>query len=194
MEKGFGPELLDQDKKIEGLVKDVETGFRTIFKEVKPFEANLIRQTENGNAIHIRSWQESRELETVLDHQFIASRDFQGLKELQAWLLDTLGRPPFTVVSNGEEATCGSYEDIVECFRSLGRKGLSVQRYKGLGEMNPEQLWETTMDPERRTLLQVSIVDAIEADQIFTTLMGELVEPRREFIEANALAVRNLDI
>ena len=194
MEKGFSPELLDQDKKIEGLVKDVETGFRTIFKEVKPFEANLIRQTENGNAIHIRSWQESRELETVLDHQFIASRDFQGLKELQAWLLDTLGRPPFTVVSNGEEATCGSYEDIVEYFRSLGRKGLSVQRYKGLGEMNPEQLWETTMDPERRTLLQVSIVDAIEADQIFTTLMGELVEPRREFIEANALAVRNLDI
>ena len=194
MEKGLSPELLDQDKKIEGLVKDVETGFRTIFKEVKPFEANLIRQTENGNAIHIRSWQESRELETVLDHQLIASRDFQGLKELQAWLLDTLGRPPFTVVSNGEEATCGSYKDIVEYFRSLGRKGLSVQRYKGLGEMNPEQLWETTMDPERRTLLQVSIVDAIEADQIFTTLMGELVEPRREFIEANALAVRNLDI
>ncbi len=194
MEKGFSPELLDQDKKIKGLVKDVETGFRTIFKESRPFEANLVRQTENGNAIHVRSWQESRELETVLDHQFIASRDFQGLKELQAWLLDTLGRPPFTVVSNGEEATCGNYEDIVEYFRSLGRKGLSVQRYKGLGEMNPEQLWETTMDPERRTLLQVSIKDAIEADQIFTTLMGEFVEPRREFIEANALAVRNLDI
>jgi DNA gyrase subunit B len=83
---------------------------------------------------------------------------------------------------------------LVEHVLQVGRKGVTVQRYKGLGEMNPEQLWQTTMNPEKRTLLQVRVEDAVEADEIFTTLMGDQVEPRKDFIFKNALYVSNLDV
>jgi DNA gyrase subunit B len=84
--------------------------------------------------------------------------------------------------------------ELVEFVLERGRKGASFQRYKGLGEMNPEQLWETTMNPKNRALKKVTVEDAVEADDIFNTLMGDVVEPRREFIERNALNVRNLDV
>ena len=92
------------------------------------------------------------------------------------------------------DVTLNNVADFVEFFITAGKKGIAVNRYKGLGEMNPDTLWQTTMDPDIRTLLQVRSEDHAEADQMFTTLMGDQVEPRRKFIEDHALDVKNLDI
>jgi DNA gyrase subunit B len=102
--------------------------------------------------------------------------------------------PPFVVVKNDQRQSQNNWEELLTFVNNEGRKDASVQRYKGLGEMNAEQLADTTMNPEKRTLLRVSLEDLVETDMIFTTLMGEDVESRRKFIEDNALEVKNLDV
>jgi DNA gyrase subunit B len=132
---------------------------------------------------------------TTIDFEFMDSPEFTDLSAIYTDLA-VLGPPPYALQSGPDSPVVEfqRVEDLAEKIHELGKKGLQIQRYKGLGEMNPEQLWETTMDPARRTLLQVRVEDAYEADRLFSTLMGDLVEPRREFIEQNALNVRNLDV
>jgi len=131
--------------------------------------------------------------QSVFDFSFLEGPDFQELRTL-ANVFKEFGPAPYSITKKDQTLTEERIEDAVETILTQARKGLAVQRYKGLGEMNPDQLWETTMNPDNRTLLSVHVDDAIAADEIFTVLMGDQVEPRREFIEKNALDVRNLDI
>lgn len=132
-------------------------------------------------------------LGTVIDRPLLLSSDLRELQRLGQQFA-SLGEPPYILRMGETERTVGSLGELQQIVSDIGRKDLTIQRYKGLGEMNPDQLWETTMDPVQRTLLQVALEDAVEADNIFTILMGDQVEPRKAFIEAHAKEVVNLDV
>jgi DNA gyrase subunit B len=131
--------------------------------------------------------------DSVLRQEFFTSPDFALLRDMAARLHGLLGEGAY--IKRGDRShPIGNFRQAMDWLMLEASRGRDIQRYKGLGEMNPEQLWETTMNPETRRLMLVSIEDAVAADQVFTMLMGDQVEPRREFIEQNALRVSNLDI
>jgi DNA gyrase subunit B len=129
----------------------------------------------------------------VIDDDLLVSGDYAQLRKTGEILAGLFG-PGGLVVRGERKKSVSSFGEAMQWLLSEVERSVSKQRYKGLGEMNPEQLWETTMDPQVRRLLKVQVEDAIGADEIFSTLMGELVEPRRNFIETNALAARNIDV
>jgi DNA gyrase subunit B len=142
----------------------------------------VIHKTEHGTAS-----------QRFLPREFFESAEYQRIADLARTLAGLIGEGAY-VIRAEDRQDVGSFKEAMKWLFDQARKGQTIQRYKGLGEMNPEQLWETTIDPASRRLMQVKIEDALAADDIFTTLMGDQVEPRREFIEKNALSVTNLDI
>jgi DNA gyrase subunit B len=131
---------------------------------------------------------------TRINDRMLGGSDYVLLKKRIAEIESVLGQGPYQVIRDSHEHEAIDFEAILDRVFEFGSKGVQLQRFKGLGEMNPEQLWETTMDTTKRTMLKVEVTDAVEADATFTVLMGDAVEPRRDFIVSRALDVRNLDV
>ncbi len=186
-------DIFQDEEQLKQIARKTLAIFANREYEDSKIEMDIIQTEEMPLKVTFTTYINGIAHETSLDKAFIEQKSFQRL-ERQAQKLRKLGSAPYELSSEKETRKVLAIEDISETVLELGQKGREIQRYKGLGEMNPDQLWETTMNPENRTLLQVQIQDAIEADLIFTTLMGEQVEERRRFIEENALNVRNLDI
>jgi len=167
---------------LETQVPREELQIEALYDEKNERYQLLIKKTQHGNLRY-----------TTLDQDFLQSGDYAQIKRTAQMLQGFLGNGAY--VKRGEQQRqVSDFKQALDWLLEEVKKGISIQRYKGLGEMNPEQLWDTTMDPASRRLLRIQIEDAISADAIFTTLMGDVVEPRRAFIESNALGVRNLDV
>jgi DNA gyrase subunit B len=153
-----------------------------------------ISSSEEGTLkVVMDQWIHGSNHQTVFNENFFSSGEFRYIRELSQ-RLDGLLEEGAYIQRGDKTQEISSFDEAMTWLDKESRRGLSIQRYKGLGEMNPDQLWDTTMNPETRRMLQVRIEDAIAADEVFTTLMGDQVEPRRDFIESNALSVTNLDV
>ena len=189
----WNEEKLKDEKKLADLLE----AYRQAFKLKYPhgaFTYQIVEDKEHaGYEAHCVTTRNNLKTTTKLTYDFLVSTQLEEMRKI-ALSFSKLGEPPFEVKRKEAVETYEDFEELKEAVAAIGQKGLYIQRYKGLGEMNPEQLWETTMDPEKRSLLQVQVEDAIEANEIFATLMGDQVKPRRDFIEENALRVRSIDI
>ena len=195
--------LLDAFSGSEGILVQQKIKLRQVFEKEElmaqvegkiaaaGYKTELMNDEEHGLAeIEITF---ANGTSVLFDWNLASYVEFQKAIELRG-ILETEFPAPFVLGENGTREEIATREELLDKVLATAKKEIGIQRYKGLGEMNPEQLWETTMDPEKRTLLQVRVEDAIETDEVFTVLMGDQVEPRRKFIEDNALDVKNLDV
>ncbi len=183
------PEELEQDvQAILGFYKSLWRGDNDA-----AFSYDIRRETEDSDryCVEIRTIDKYEPL--IVDYDFLTSHNYRELRNYIE-LLETMGFPPYTIEIDSRQTQVETPANVVETVLNAGKIGINTQRYKGLGEMNPEQLWETTMDPQRRTFLQVELGDLEAVETMFTTLMGDQVEPRREFIQKHATMVKNLDV
>lgn len=181
---GIDRNILKDRMKLEKLLKMIRE------KDQKTFIGEVVLDEEHQTyGVEIKR----QNYKIVLDVNFVTSPEFREIENLYSIIKD-FGTPPYRVKIKDETIEINGSKELLEFILSTAKRGLTIQRYKGLGEMNPQQLWETTMDPDKRTLLQVTIQDSVEADSIFTILMGDQVEPRKEFITTHALEARNIDI
>lgn len=184
LEKGIGTEWLKDRSRLQSLCDEIKEKFNNVRISEMEFDE------EHGSySLEIRRM--GRRVKLNID--FLTSPDYKELENLFS-IVRELKPQPFAVSTRNGEQEFQSLREMLEFILETARKGLYIQRYKGLGEMNPQQLWETTMDLEKRTLLQVTVEDSVQADEVFTILMGDHVEPRKEFIVKHALEARNIDI
>ena len=185
----INPAMLDNAKAAEDLANRLEAKADSLEKGW----SGMIDQTDNGPAIVVQRRLRGITERHVIDRRIVATGEARRLNEAATHLQTIYGKPASLRYAN-QQITIKGPSELSQLIFQTGRKGAQISRYKGLGEMNPSQLWETTLDPEQRILLQVTIDQEDEADNAFSTLMGEAVEERRNFIQENALRVANLDV
>ena len=185
----INPAMLDNAKAAEDLANRLEAKADSLEKGW----SGMIEQTDNGPAIVVQRRLRGITERHVIDRRIVATGEARRLNEAATHLQTIYGKPASLRYAN-QQITINGPSELSQLIFQTGRKGAQISRYKGLGEMNPSQLWETTLDPEQRILLQVTIDQEDEADNAFSTLMGEAVEERRNFIQENALRVANLDV
>jgi DNA gyrase subunit B len=181
---------LPVDSKIDFQNKD---NVEALFKRLEPLKIGAVMKADELHEAWSVSYFDSTNAERNIGIEMASQPEYRRMRTL-AKTISKYNQPPFVVAKDERKETRNIWNELLSYLREEGMKDANVQRYKGLGEMNAEQLWETTMNPEKRSLLRVDLQDVVEADLIFSTLMGEDVENRRRFIETNALDVRNLDI
>jgi DNA gyrase subunit B len=194
LEEQFSEETLKDEKALRALESRLVSYINLTAPDQAPVSCALEEDPEHNcfKLICATRTNGSRS-QTIIDREFLISAEYKEIKRLFSDLT-SIGVPPYAVENGEQKAQLRSLTDVLRYIMEGGKKGQYIQRYKGLGEMNPDQLWETTMNPETRILLQVRVEDAVEANDIFSTLMGDEVEPRRKFIEDHALTVKNLDV
>ncbi|MGQ0694870.1 MAG: DNA topoisomerase (ATP-hydrolyzing) subunit B [Nitrospiraceae bacterium] len=192
-EPGLDRELLKDQAALKKAVVNVKKTLARVFPKLTPTFEILDDEEHQSNKVACRLHANGMTYGLDVTHELVGSADFRELQKLTPSAIG-LGRAPFKLKSKGREDHFQSTDELVRAILDTGKQGLNIQRYKGLGEMNPGQLWETTMNPEKRTLLRVTLEDLTGVDEIFTILMGDEVEPRRNFIQTHALEVRNLDV